>query len=357
MKSHPIRGCRSGFTLMELMIVIAILALLMTILVPALNAAKDRANQVRCLASARGAGSSFMIYANDFQEYPTNYPANEHAYAWTMHSTSTGLEEAQGYMNGPAYNPGSGVTGTSKVNTASYANVSGFTLPTGVNGSSALARAVYTKHVQAGTAECNAGNRSKDYWNIKVNADANLPWDGGRHPTNQPFYMYNGPRAIGREMHFYSAMSGLLPLGHKYQDARAATASMGAATDPDYNMSYAKPSKKFALSAVAFMVCPTLNQGAQTWAASSISSGFAFKEPHEKRKYAYTLAGQFPKEVLPPDNEPYPYGDPNKAPNPQKPSAPYARNVIYGDGSGKFIHTPGRDPYTYSVWPALEGRP
>src|SRR5438552_3914420 len=60
---------RPAFTLVELLVVIGIIALLISILLPALSKARENANQVKCSANQRQIIMGMMLHANDHRSF------------------------------------------------------------------------------------------------------------------------------------------------------------------------------------------------------------------------------------------------------------------------------------------------
>ncbi len=103
-------GRRSGFTLIELLVVISIIALLITLLLPALKNARVLTRATVCSNNQRQIGVAFAVYTTEFKEFlpPVNsgigYNANGTAKAygmWNALGPYTGFPQWAGMLSPP----------------------------------------------------------------------------------------------------------------------------------------------------------------------------------------------------------------------------------------------------------------
>ncbi len=65
---------KKAFTLIELLVVVAIIALLISILLPSLSRARELSKRLVCASNVKGMGTAFKIYANDYDEHWPTVP-------------------------------------------------------------------------------------------------------------------------------------------------------------------------------------------------------------------------------------------------------------------------------------------
>ena len=77
-----------GFTLVELLVVIAVISLLASMLLPALSQAREKARQLKCVSNLRQCGLALLMYAHDYNDWlpwPSNGP--NPAMRWSKYLT------------------------------------------------------------------------------------------------------------------------------------------------------------------------------------------------------------------------------------------------------------------------------
>ena len=79
---------RKGFTLVELLVVIGIIALLISILLPALNRAREQARMVQCQSNLRQIGTALQLFAG---EHKNHYPLA--GALWGVDATPAALKD------------------------------------------------------------------------------------------------------------------------------------------------------------------------------------------------------------------------------------------------------------------------
>jgi prepilin-type N-terminal cleavage/methylation domain-containing protein/prepilin-type processing-associated H-X9-DG protein len=182
------RSQRSGFTLVELLVVIGIIALLISILLPSLNRARETANRVKCASNLRQIGTAIQLYANENRgAFPrTQYTAGMLTATW---GTPYQAGAVAGTVGTSGADPFANTLGIPSSASPNYA-------PSFNDVSAALYLLLRTQDLVPEVFTCPSSNAERfDYGGTGKGAQDFTNWIGQTGVKNNTSYSYQNPYA------------------------------------------------------------------------------------------------------------------------------------------------------------------
>ena len=157
-----------GFTLIEFLVVIAIIAILAAILLPALAKAKDTAVRTKCKSNARQQALALSMYANDNKDFLPNLAGSGVYQPWDMPANVGSFMASSGAPYKIWYDPGAAQTYTDNDNYAFWNDT------TAENGNQANRVVGYTQTFEGGPQSLFSSNNSVPPWYFFTNVNTKL---------------------------------------------------------------------------------------------------------------------------------------------------------------------------------------
>jgi len=205
-----------GFTLVELLVVIGIIALLISILLPSLNRARETANRVKCAANLKSIGQALLLYSNE----------NRGAFPRTV------------YTSGVTVVP---TWGTVPTSTNPFTGASGSGRPYDNDVTAGLFLLLTTQDITSEVFTCPSSNAERWDFGGGANGAGNWAnWDGTNGLQKNLSYSYQNPyadnNAAGAGFKFNSGVGAEFAMGSDINPGIEAFAENGGTSGSNDNV-------------------------------------------------------------------------------------------------------------------------